>query len=60
MEKATEFKYKTTFVGGRSVLDCLLWRETILIPWNSLGDVPDLTANPSLADEELDLRRHEP
>lgn len=52
MGKASGFEYKYTVIGRRYV-SLLAERWAALTSLRSVGDVPELTANPSLAEKEL-------
>lgn len=59
MHKATGFDYKLEIIGRRCVLPfpCrLVVVRSSLIHSNRRGDVPDLTADPALAEKELGFR----
>lgn len=59
MRKETGFDYRYNIIGRRYVESILLfleWSSPLTTMTNRRGDVPDLTANPTLAEQELGFR----
>lgn len=58
MRKETGFDFRYNIVGRRYVVSVLFLKWPIPLTTMAIrrGDVPDLTANPTLAEEELGFR----